>query len=60
MRAVGYWKKLPREVVDASYQETFKARLDMALCNLIQLKMPLLIRVVLDDVQRSLPTQTIM
>ncbi|RMC04924.1 hypothetical protein DUI87_18100 [Hirundo rustica rustica] len=60
MRAVGHWKKLPREVVDAPDQKTFKARLDMALGNLIQLKMPLLTGVALDDVPRSLPTQTIL
>jgi len=33
---------LPREVVNAPSLETFKARLDWALSNLIQLKMSLL------------------
>jgi len=33
---------LPREVVEATSLETFKARLDGALSNLIQLKMSLL------------------
>jgi len=43
MRVVKHWHRLPREVVDAPSLETFKARLDGALSNLIQLKMPLLI-----------------
>jgi len=40
---VKQWTRLPREVVDASFLETFKARLDGALSNLIYLKMSLLI-----------------
>ena len=32
---VKHWNRLPREVVDAAFQETFKARLDRALRNLI-------------------------
>jgi len=42
MRVVKYWHRLPREVVDAPYLETFKVRLDGALSNLIELKMSLL------------------
>jgi len=40
---VKYWNKLPREGVEALSLETFKAGLDGALSNLIQLKMSLLI-----------------
>jgi len=35
MRAVRHWNRLPREVVSAPSWETFKARLDGALSNLI-------------------------
>jgi len=35
MRVVKHWNGLPREVVDAPYLETFKARLDGALSNLV-------------------------
>jgi len=42
LRVVKPWHRLPREVVDAPSLETFKARLDGALSNLIQLKMFLL------------------
>ncbi|KFV09985.1 hypothetical protein N340_03486, partial [Tauraco erythrolophus] len=35
MRVVEHWNRLPREVVDAPSLETFKARLDEALSNLI-------------------------
>ena len=41
-RVMKPWHKLPREVVDAPSLGTFKARLDGALSNLIQLKMSLL------------------
>jgi len=37
------WPRLPTEVVDAPSLETFQARLDGALSNLIQLKMSLLV-----------------
>jgi len=37
-----HWRRLPREVGDAPSLETFKARLDGALSNLIWLKMSLL------------------
>jgi len=36
------WHRFPRDVVDASSLETFQARLDGVLSNLIQLKMSLL------------------
>jgi len=42
MRVVGHWPRLPREVVDAPSLETFQARLDGALSNMIQLEMSLL------------------
>jgi len=35
MRVVRPWNTLPREVVNASSLETFKARMDRALSNLI-------------------------
>ena len=35
MRVVKHWNRLPREVVDAPFLETFKVRLDGALSNLI-------------------------
>jgi len=35
MSVVKHWYVLPREVVDASSLETFKARLDGALSNLV-------------------------
>ncbi|KFR13376.1 hypothetical protein N306_12568, partial [Opisthocomus hoazin] len=35
MRVVKHWNTLPREVVDAPSLETFKARLDRALRNLV-------------------------
>ncbi|KFV18735.1 hypothetical protein N340_02938, partial [Tauraco erythrolophus] len=34
-RMVRHWNRLPREVVDASSLEAFKARLDEALGNLV-------------------------
>jgi len=42
MRVVKHWNGLPGEVVEAPSLETFKARLDRALSNLIWLKMSLL------------------
>jgi len=42
LKVVRHWPRLPREVVDAPSLETFKARLDRALSNLIELKMSLL------------------
>jgi len=42
MRVVKHWHRLPREAVDAPTLETFKARLDGALSNLVALKMSLL------------------
>jgi len=38
MRVVKHWNRLPREAVEASSLETFKARLDGALSNLLYLK----------------------
>jgi len=35
VRVVRHWNRLPREVVDASSLETFKARIDGTLSNLI-------------------------
>jgi len=35
VRVLRHWDKLPREVVDASSLEAFKARLDGALSNLV-------------------------
>ncbi len=43
MRVVRHWHRLPREAVDAPSLETFKARLDGALSNLIWLEMSLLL-----------------
>jgi len=43
MRVVKRWNGLPREVVETPSLETFKARLDGALSNLVWLKMSLLI-----------------
>ncbi|KFV99691.1 hypothetical protein N326_05542, partial [Eurypyga helias] len=34
-RVVRHWNRLPREAVDASSLEVFKARLDEALSNLV-------------------------
>ena len=35
-RVVKHWNRLPREVVDASSLEAFKARLDVALDSLVK------------------------
>ena len=35
MKVVKHWNMLPREVVDAPFQETFKVMLEWALSNLI-------------------------
>jgi len=42
MRVVKHWNGLPREAVEAPSLETFKARLDGALSNLVWLEMSLL------------------
>jgi len=39
VRVVKHWDRLPREVVEAPSLETFKAKLDGALSNLVWLKM---------------------
>jgi len=41
MRVVKHWHRLPREAVDAPSVEVFKARLNGALSNLVEWKMPL-------------------
>jgi len=51
------WHRLPREVVDAPSLEMFKARLDGALSNLIQLKMSLLTAGGLDQMTFKGPFQ---
>lgn len=43
MRVVEHWHKLPRDVVDAPSLEPFKAWLDKAVSNQIQLNMSLMI-----------------
>jgi len=42
IRVVKHWNRLPREVVEAPSLETFQARLDGALSNLVWWKMSLL------------------
>jgi len=42
IRVVKHWNRLPGAVVEAPFLETFKARLDGALSNLVQLKISLL------------------
>jgi len=42
IRVVKHWHRLPREAAEAPSLETFKARLDGALSNLIELKVSLL------------------
>ncbi|PKU44629.1 hypothetical protein llap_5065 [Limosa lapponica baueri] len=55
VRVAEPWNRLPREVVESPSLETFKPRLDMFLCNLLQVTL-LWQGVGLDDLQRSLPT----
>jgi len=43
VRVMRQWQRWPREVVNALSLETFKARLDQALCNLVKLWMFLFI-----------------
>ncbi|KAK4819163.1 hypothetical protein QYF61_025978 [Mycteria americana] len=57
MRVVRHWSRLPREVVDAPSLETFKARLDGALSNLIWWKMSLLMAGGLDSMTFKGPFQ---
>ena len=56
-----HWHRLLSKVVDAPSLETLKVRLDGALSNLIYLWVTVHCREVeLDDLKRSLPTQTIL
>jgi len=43
VRVVRHWNRLPRDVVEASYLESLKARLDHAVSNLIKLQVSLCI-----------------
>jgi len=62
MRVVKHWNGLPREVVEAPSLEACKVRLARTLSSLVKLKMSLLtaVGVGLDDLYRSLPTQSIL
>jgi len=42
VKVVRHWHRLPREVIATPSLETFNARLDRALSNLIELKLSLL------------------
>jgi len=57
LRVVRQWNRLPREMAHVPSLETFKARLDGALSNLIQLKMSLLIAGGLDQMTSKGPFQ---
>jgi len=57
MRVVRHWHRLPRKVADAPSLETFKARLDGDLSDLIELKMPLYIAEGLDWMASKGPFQ---
>jgi len=48
LRVVKHWNRLPRGVVDASFLQTFKFRLDKALSNLIKVYISLFIARELD------------
>jgi len=54
---VNHWNRLPRDVVNAPSLETFKARLDRTLSNLIWLMMSLLIAGGLDKITFKSPFQ---
>lgn len=58
VRVSEHWHRLPREVVKSPSQEIFKTRLDTNPCNF--LKGTALWKVGLEDLQRSLPTPTIL
>jgi len=62
MRVVRPWPRLPREAVAAPSLAVFKARLDGALSNLVYWKvsLPMAWGLELDDLERSLPTQTVL
>ena len=57
MRVVRHRHRLPRDVVDAPFLETFKARLNQALSNLLELWMPLFIAGLLDSMAFKGPVQ---
>jgi len=56
LRMVRHWNRLPRDVVDAPSPETFKARLDQALGNLMELWCPCALQGSWTRLQKSLPT----
>ena len=58
MKVVRHWNRLLREVVDAQFLETLKARLDRALSNFIWLKMSLLTARGLGYMTSTSPFQT--
>ena len=55
MRVVRHWNRLPSEIVDASSLEAFKARLDVALSNLVkrEVSLPVAGWLELDDLKNS-------
>ena len=58
VRVVRHWNRLPREVVDASSLETFKARIDGTLSNLIQMCTPVFIAGELDQMTLNVPSNS--
>lgn len=58
MRVVEHLRRLPRQVVGALSLETFKVRLDVALSNLIEFKMSILIAGALNQMTFKYPFQS--